>query len=55
MSQPDFIVIGAQRSGTSWIYACLYEHPEIWAPLKEINFFSRQDKLLGYQIELWRR
>jgi Sulfotransferase domain len=38
---PDFIGIGAQRTGTSWIYACLYEHPEICMPQKEINFFSR--------------
>ena len=37
----DFIGIGAQRCGTSWIYGCLYEHPEICAPMKEIHFFSR--------------
>jgi hypothetical protein len=38
----NFIGIGAQRSGTSWTYACLYEHPEICAPIKEIHFFSRE-------------
>ncbi len=37
----NFIGIGAQKAGTSWIYACLYEHPEICAPVKEIHFFSR--------------
>jgi hypothetical protein len=37
----NFIGIGAQKSGTSWVYACLYEHPEICAPIKEIHFFSR--------------
>lgn len=37
----NFIGIGAQKSGTSWAYACLYEHPEICAPIKEIHFFSR--------------
>ncbi len=37
----DFIGLGAQKSGTSWAYACLYEHPEICAPVKEIHFFSR--------------
>ncbi|HEX4799413.1 MAG TPA: sulfotransferase domain-containing protein [Candidatus Paceibacterota bacterium] len=37
----DFIGIGAQRTGTSWVYACLYEHPDICAPVKEIHFFSR--------------
>jgi hypothetical protein len=39
---PDFIGIGAQRTGTSWIYACLVEHPGICMPRKEINFFSRE-------------
>jgi len=39
---PDFIGIGAQRTGTSWIYACLYEHPHLCLPRKEINFFSRE-------------
>lgn len=37
----DFIGIGAQKSGTSWVYACLYEHLQICAPVKEIHFFSR--------------
>tara|TARA_Y100000310_G_scaffold343301_1_gene450260 strand:- start:9858 stop:11858 length:2001 start_codon:yes stop_codon:yes gene_type:complete len=40
--KPDFIGLGAQRSGTSWIYSCLYEHPEIYSPIKEIHFFSRE-------------
>lgn len=37
-----FIGLGAQKAGTSWIYACLYEHPEICAPIKELHFFSRE-------------
>lgn len=37
----NFIGVGAQKSGTSWAYACLYEHPQICAPVKEIHFFSR--------------
>lgn len=41
MSAPDFIGIGAQRTGTSWLYACLYEHPGICMPQKEVNYFSR--------------
>src|SRR4051812_34770 len=39
---PNFIGIGAQRTGTSWIYACLFEHPDLCLPRKEINFFSRE-------------
>ena len=42
MRGPDFIGIGAQRTGTSWIYACLFEHPGLCLPQKEINFFSRE-------------
>ena len=45
----DFIGIGAQKSGTSWAYACLYEHPEICAPIKEIHFFSRPRFQKGQQ------
>jgi len=37
----NFIGVGAQRTGTSWTYACLYEHPDICIPIKEIHFFSR--------------
>jgi len=42
MRQPDFIGLGAQKAGTSWIYACLFEHPQICIPKKEIHFFSRE-------------
>lgn len=44
----NFIGIGAQRTGTSWTYACLYEHPEICAPIKEIHFFSRPRYAEGF-------
>lgn len=37
----DFLGLGAQKAGTSWVYACLYEHPGICAPIKELHFFSR--------------
>jgi hypothetical protein len=40
--KPDFIGPGAQKAATSWIHACLYEHPQIYMPGgKEIHFFSR--------------
>ena len=38
---PSIIGIGAQRSGTTWIYEMLKAHPEIdMSPEKEINFFN---------------
>jgi hypothetical protein len=39
---PDFIVIGAQRSGTTWLYYVLRQHPELWLPpVKELHYFDR--------------
>lgn len=38
---PDFIIIGAQRGGTTSLYAYLSQHPQIApAALKEIHFFD---------------
>ncbi len=38
---PDFIGIGAPRSGTTWIYEMLKNHPRIcMSKEKEINFFN---------------
>jgi hypothetical protein len=38
---PDFLVIGAQKSGTTSLYAYLSQHPEVIAArTKEIQFFS---------------
>ncbi|MBZ2167685.1 sulfotransferase family protein [Marinobacter sp. F4216] len=38
---PDFIGVGVQRGGTSWLYECLNEHPEVNIPEKELHFFDR--------------
>ena len=42
MKNPDFLIIGVQRGGTSSLYRYLMEHPQIVAPLidKEIQFFT---------------
>ena len=37
---PDFIGIGAQKAGTSWLYAQLRAHPQICMPRKEFQYFS---------------
>ena len=38
---PNFLCVGAQRTGTTWLFECLREHPEINIPdIKEINYFS---------------
>ena len=38
---PSFVGIGAQRAGTSWLYNCLIEHPEIFMPQKEVHYFDK--------------
>jgi hypothetical protein len=39
---PDFIVIGAQKGGTTALFAYLLQHPQVGRPWKkELNFFSR--------------
>jgi hypothetical protein len=49
MAIPDFVVIGAQKAGTTWLYECLSEHPEVFVPrMKEVHFFTRpQDDRLS--------
>jgi hypothetical protein len=38
---PDFIIIGANRSGTTSLYQYLIENPQVrWAYKKEVSFFS---------------
>ena len=38
----DFLGIGAQRSGSSWLDAVLREHSAFWLPpIKELHYFDR--------------
>lgn len=37
---PNFLVIGAQKSGTTFVQRCLNEHPDAFIPLEEIPFFE---------------
>jgi hypothetical protein len=44
MAMPDFIGIGAQKAGTTWLYDMLAQNPSIWLPpLKELHFFDYLD------------
>jgi len=39
---PNFLVIGAPRSGTSWIHQNLRQHPQVFIPkTKELHYFDR--------------
>jgi hypothetical protein len=39
---PDFICIGAQKGGTTWLDSMLRQHPDVWLPpTKEVHYFNR--------------
>jgi Sulfotransferase domain len=39
---PDFLVIGAQRAGTTWLHQALSQHPALWlTPVKELHYFDK--------------
>lgn len=45
---PDFIVIGAARAGTTALYSCLRQAPDIFMPaVKEPNFFAYEGQSLA--------
>lgn len=45
MQKPDFLVIGAARAGTTWLYENLRKINGIWLPPdKEIHYFDRNVK-----------
>ena len=40
---PDFVGIGAQKAGTTWLHRNLQAHPEIWMPKeKELHYFDEK-------------
>jgi hypothetical protein len=43
--RPDFLCVGAQKAGTSWLYQQLAEHPDFWMPpLKGIALFQSTEQ-----------
>ncbi|MDR4507103.1 MAG: sulfotransferase domain-containing protein [Candidatus Brocadiaceae bacterium] len=48
---PDFLVVGAAKSGTTTLYYCLIQHPQIFMPKgKEPRFFSFMERPPHYSI-----
>ena len=40
-ARPDFLCVGSQKGGTSWLYRQLALHPDFWMPpIKEIHYFD---------------
>ncbi len=43
MSNPDFLCIGAQKAGTTWLHSMLDQRPDIhMGPFKETHFFNHR-------------
>jgi hypothetical protein len=43
---PDFLCVGAQKGGTSWLYRQLERHPDFWMPpLKELHYFDELSRV----------
>src|SRR5690348_11928752 len=39
---PNFLVIGVEKGGTTWLHTQLKKHPEIFLPnTKEVHFFNK--------------
>jgi hypothetical protein len=41
--RPDFLVIGAQKSASTFVQVCLADHPEVWMPRGETPYFEDPD------------
>jgi hypothetical protein len=49
MNMPNFLIIGAAKSGTTALYEYLKQHPQIYlSPVKEPEFFSFEGEQLNY-------
>jgi hypothetical protein len=45
-SGPDFLCVGAQKGGTTWLYQQLDPHPDFWMPpIKELHYFDELGRI----------
>ena len=54
---PDFLGIGAQKAGTTWLHDNLSCHPELYLPPeKEIHYFDQHnDKPISYYSQFFKK
>ena len=47
---PDFLCVGAQKAGTSWLYRQLEPHPDFWMPpIKELHYLDNLHRTKRHQ------
>lgn len=45
-ARPDFLCVGAQKAGTSWLYYQLNWHVDFWMPpVKELHYFDKLSRV----------
>ena len=50
--RPNFLIIGAQKAGTTWLHRMLNQHPDIFFPeQKELHHFSNQDRAIFWGLK----
>ena len=47
---PDFLVVGAQKAGTTWLYRSLRTHPQVWMPRRERATLLRREDPARWRI-----
>lgn len=51
---PEFLCIGSQKAGTTWLYENLRCHPELFLPdRKELNYFSSKYRFYGMPLNAY--
>jgi hypothetical protein len=40
---PNFVILGAQKSASTFVHRCLEEHPEVYIPNREVRFFENPE------------
>ncbi len=51
-NKPNLIIIGVQKSGTTWLHQQLDKHPSIMmSSKKELNFFTGKNDITGNRLE----
>ena len=44
-ARPDFLCVGAQKAGTSWLYRQVEAHSDFWMPpMKELHYLDNLNR-----------
>ncbi|XCN72241.1 MAG: sulfotransferase domain-containing protein [Candidatus Electrothrix aestuarii] len=50
--KPDFICVGPEKTGTTWLYKILGQHPEVWLPMiKELRYLNEGNLFSEHSIK----